>query len=76
MLDLYVTIHDETPEVMILDRDVLHTSLNLRRNHKCDRPLIGFVNRDWLLGKTAQHLRGVSLKLKCKLNVLHKTDER
>ena len=34
MLDLYVTIRNETPEVIILDCDVLRTRLHLRIN--CD----------------------------------------
>ena len=60
IFNLYVTICDENPEVMILDRDVLHSRSNLQINRECDRPLIVF---DCMFENTAQYLRGVSLKL-------------
>ena len=46
MFDLYITIHGETPEVMILDCNVLYTRSHLQRNRECNCPLIVFVNRD------------------------------
>ena len=75
MLDLYVTIHEKTPEVMILDCNVLRTRLHLLSNHKCDRPLIIFVDCDWFFEKTVQHLWCVSLNLKYELNLLHKNEK-
>ena len=76
MLDLYITISYETPEAMILDRNVLRARSNLRRDRECYRPLIVFINCDWIFENTAQHRRGASLKLEYELNLLHKTHKR
>ena len=76
MFDFYVTIRKETPEVMILDHDVLRTRSYLWRNLECDRPLILFVNCDWIFGNTAQYHWGFTLKLEYKVNFLHKTHKR
>ena len=46
MLDFYVTIREETPEVVILDCEVLSVRLHLRCNCGCNLPLILFVNCD------------------------------
>ena len=76
MFDLYVTIRDKTTEVMILDRDVLRARSYLQRNRECDCPLIVFVECDWILEKTVQYHRGVSLKFEHEINILHKTHKR
>ena len=54
MFDLYVTICNETTEVMILDRDVLRTRSHFWRKRVCNCLLIVFVNFDWIFKNTAQ----------------------
>ena len=76
MLDIYVEIFGETPEVMILDRNVIRARLHLRRNCECDCPLIVFINCDYIFKNTTKYCQGVSLKLECKLNFLKKTQKR
>ena len=61
---------------MILDHNVLYMRSYFRINHECDCPLIISVNCDCLFKKTAQHLLGVSLKLKYKINLFPKTDKK
>ena len=73
MFDLYVAISNKIPEVMLLYLDVLCVRSHLRRNRECNCPLIFFLNCDWIFEKTAQHCRGVSLKLEYKLNLIFKT---
>ena len=73
MFDLYITICDEIPEVMKLDRDVICARLHLRRNCECGCLLILFVNYDWIFENIAQYRRGVCLKVEYELNFRHKT---
>ena len=76
MLYFYVTIHDENTEVMILDNDVLRTSLHLWENCKRDCYLIVFTKNYgcyWFFENSTQYRRSVSLKFEYKLNFLHKT---
>ena len=73
MLDLYITIRDKNPEVMILDRNLIRTRLHFWINRERNHPLIIYVNCDWIFKKTAQHRRSVTLKLGYELNFLHKT---
>ena len=61
---------------MILDRDVLRPRSHLRRKHECNRPLIVFINCDWLTEMTSQHHRDVSLNLDYKTNLLNKNHKR
>ena len=63
-------------EVMRLDCDVICMRSHLGINPECNRPLIVFVNCEWISEKTAQYCQGVSLKLEYKLNFLHKTHKR
>ena len=49
MIDLHVAFWDEASEVVVIDRDLLTTRLHLRRNRKCNHPLIIFVYYDWIL---------------------------
>ena len=44
MLDFYITIFNETLELMIFDRDVLGTRSYFWSNRECAPPLIVFVN--------------------------------
>ena len=76
MLDLYVTIWDKTLEVMTLYRHVFCTRLHFHRNCECDSLFIIFVNCDYIFKNTAQHLWGVSLKMKYELNFFHTADKR
>ena len=76
MFDLYVTISDKTPEVMIIDCDILRVRSHLRRNWECDCPLVVFVKCYRIFENTAQHRQGVSLKLGYELNLLHKNHKR
>ena len=76
MFDLYITICNKTLEVIILDCDVLRTRSYSWRNHECDRPLIVFVNCDYIFFYTTQYRRGVFLKLEYTLNFLHNTYKR
>ena len=76
MFNLYVTIHDKNPEVIILDIDVFFVRFNLQSNCKFYRPLIVFVKCDWLLENNSHHRQGVSLNLGYELNVPHKTHNR
>ena len=79
MLHFHATIRDETPEVMVLDSNVLYMRLYLQGNHECDKSLIVFVNCYvcyWFFEKTTQYRRGVSLKFEYELNFLHNTHKR
>ena len=76
MLNIYVTICKETLEVVIIDSNLLGKRSHLRSNHNFDHPLIVFVNCNWFLENTAQHLWIISLKFKYKLGILYKTQKR
>ena len=76
MFDHYVTFCEKTLEVTIFDSHVFGTRLHLKRNRECDCPLIVFVECDWILEKTVQYHRGVSLKFEHEINILHKTHKR
>ena len=79
MLYFYIAIRNETPEVMLLDSDVLRMRSPLRGNRECDRSLIVFGNHYWnyyIFEKNTQHRRGLSLKFEYKLNFFHKTHKR
>ena len=76
MLDLYINFCDKTPEVMVLDCDVLGMRLNLWSNCECNHQLIVFVYHNWFLENTAQNLQSVSLKFEYELNIPHKTTKK
>ena len=71
MLNIYVIICDENPEVVILYHGVLGTKSHLRRNRKFDHPKC-----DWVSEKTPQHLQSVPLNFKYALNFLYKNQKR
>ena len=73
MLDLYITIYDKTPEVMILDYNVLRTKSHLLRNREFDHSLIIFVDCNFIFENTAQLRQGFSLNIEYELNILYKT---
>ena len=65
MLYFYISIHNKTLEVMVLDDDVLPTRSHLWGNSECNRSLIVFVNRYWcywIFENATQYRQSVSLK--------------
>ena len=63
IFDLYVTIGNESPEVMILNQNNVCTKLHLQRNRQCNHPLIVFVNCDCIFKNTAQYRQVAPLNL-------------
>ena len=76
IFDFYITICDKTPEVMILDSNVLLTKSYFWRNRDCNKPLIVFVNCDLVFEKTEQYCRCISLNFEYKLNFLRNTHSK
>ena len=76
MFDLYVTICNETPKVMILDHSMLGARAYLQKNSKRDCPLMLFVKYDWIFVKTEQHRWVVSLNIEYTLDIPHNNQKR